>query len=67
MSYLKNQSIEKCFSLLREYIEETPYGRNKGGAVLALEQLQRITAGNGGDQENVSCNDRPRANGSSLD
>lgn len=67
MSYLKNESIDKCVSLLREYIEETPYGKNKRGAVLALGQLQRITAGNAGDQDNVSCNDRPRANGSPLD
>jgi hypothetical protein len=67
MSYLKKDNIDKCFSLLREYIESTPSGKNKGGAVLALDQLHNITAGSAGGPANSSCNDRPRANGSPLD
>ncbi len=64
MSHLKESNVNKCFSLLRGYFEGvTPDGKSKT-AILALDQLQRITAGNGtGDDgnENSGCNGRPRA------
>ncbi len=73
MSRLKNDNLKKCFSLLREFIEDSPApGSRKGIAVLALEQLQRITAGadaygnNGATIEpdpSPSCHDIPRIDG----
>lgn len=65
MSNLKSENVNKCISLLREYLAETPAAKKKGSAVLALNQLQRITAGTidttvySGD----SCDGKPRANG----
>jgi hypothetical protein len=51
MSNLKAESLNKCVSLLREFIDESGDGSKKGIAALALNQLERITAGN-------DCNDK---------
>lgn len=59
MSRLKKDNMKKCFSLLREFIDEAPQGGKKGSAVLALDQLQRITAGGGTPVP--TCTGRPRA------
>lgn len=73
MSYLKNQNVNKCFSLLREYLDEGPVNTKKGAAILALDQLQKITAGT--DSQGASpdstnresstfiCTGRPRLDG----
>ena len=45
MSRLKNENVYKCFSLLREYIDEGPFNNKKGAAILALDHLQKNTAG----------------------
>ena len=68
MNNLKNETLKKCFSLLREFIDETP-GTNskKGVAILALTQLKRITAGtdiSGDDGQTIlgpNCLGVPRA------
>ena len=65
MSHLKEKNVEKCFSLLREFIDEAEGLNNKKGiAILALNQLQKIAAGDGshgfGETESF-CIDRPRA------
>ena len=60
MSRLKTKNLEKCFSLLREFIEETPSVNNKKGiAALALDQLRKITAGSTPEGPEV-CKPRPR-------
>lgn len=69
MNSLKKENLKKCFSLLKEYLDEAPLNKKKGGAVLALEQLQKITAGVGSqDIPAVSygpvCINKPRASGS---
>ena len=64
MSYLKETNLNKCVSLLREFIAETnSRDRQKQVAVLALDQLRRITAGDGGGNPDIvsSCISRPRA------
>jgi hypothetical protein len=73
MNHLKNENLNKCFSLLREYLDEGPSNNKKGAAILALDQLQKITAGT--DSQGVSldsnapetpvlfCTGRPRLNG----
>ena len=61
MTELKKQNVDKCFSLLREFIDEADSRNGKKGNVrLALEQLQRITAGADADS---ACADIPRAMG----
>ncbi|UCH93730.1 MAG: hypothetical protein JSV88_26160 [Candidatus Aminicenantes bacterium] len=46
MGSLKAENLKKCVSLLREFIDESSEANNKKGiAKLALDQLQRITAG----------------------
>jgi len=46
MSNLKAQNVNKCLSLLRQFISEVPEKDNKKDtALLALNQLQNITAG----------------------
>jgi len=46
MNGLKAENMGKCFSLLREFIDEAKALSNKKGiAVLALNHLQKITAG----------------------
>ena len=73
MSRLKNENLNKCFSLLREYLNEGPTSNKKGAAILALEQLQRITAGTNSQGAPLDsnepgtsilfCTGRPRLNG----
>jgi hypothetical protein len=67
MSQLKTKNLKKCFSLLKEFIEETPSMNNKKGlAVMALNQLQKITAGTGSPNDSRppdpdrGCIDIPR-------
>jgi hypothetical protein len=46
MGRLKVENLNKCVSLLREFVDESSEANNKKGiAKLALEQLERITAG----------------------
>jgi hypothetical protein len=69
MRRLKEQNVNKCFSLLREFINETSLSSKREMAVLALNQLQKISAGTGdgdgngnGDQVDTSgCHGRPMA------
>ncbi len=71
MKKLTQKNIEKCFSVLKEFIAEAnSKNKEKNMAVLALDHLQHITAGigtttgdenNGGSQLEVNCIDRPRA------
>jgi hypothetical protein len=73
MNRLKNDNLKKCFSLIREFIEDSPsLSSRKGIAVLALKQLQRITAGadvNGNNGATIEpdptpgCHDIPRIDG----
>ena len=61
MSRLKEQNLNKCFSMLREFIEGTPQGNQKGMAILALKQLERITAGI--ENPEPQCIETPLADG----
>jgi len=71
MSNLKAQNLKKCFSLLREFIDESSQSSKKGISMLALNQLQKITAGtnstgssdgsNPTDGPRSICQTRPRA------
>ena len=69
MSKLEKETLTKCFSLLGEYIDEAPLSSKKETAVLALDQLQKITAGTDSQDTNnndsttvmLSCTHRPRA------
>lgn len=78
MINLKEAAVTKCFSLLREFINQTPGTENKKEiATLALNQLQRVTAGTvtgdtideniGGNESplftEILCEGRPRADG----
>jgi hypothetical protein len=46
MSKLKKENVTKCVSLLREFVEESSaLDSKKERAILALNQLQKITAG----------------------
>lgn len=64
MSKLKVESSKNCLSTLRQFINDAPSsGGSKEMAVLALAQLQKITAGTdivltGTD---FTCSGRPRA------
>lgn len=69
MSHLKEETVNKCFSLLREYVEESSLDSRKEIAILALNKLQTITAGSGGDNfvlnnDPINCNGRPTAKAS---
>ena len=64
MSQLKNETINKCFSLLREYIDETSPSGKKETAVLALNQLRSITAGTELKVVALTCQGRPMAEAS---
>jgi len=66
MSHLKNKNSKKCLSILRQFIENvTSKGREKEIAVLALDQLQRVTAGFApGDAGKDLCIGRPLAESS---
>ena len=61
MKRLKEQNVNKCFSLLREFINETPLNSKKEMAVLALNQLQKISAGTGNQGSIPGCHGRPMA------
>jgi hypothetical protein len=64
MSKLKVESSKKCLSILRQFVEETSSpSKNKDLAILAINHLQKITAGTdivlaGTD---FTCSERPRA------
>jgi hypothetical protein len=68
MSHLKKEMANKCIFLLREYIDESPLCGKKETVVLALEQLQKITAGtdsqdptkNGSHTVTLGCTCKPR-------
>ena len=46
MGRLKVENLKKCVSFLKEFIDESSEADNKKGiAKLALEQLEKITAG----------------------
>ncbi len=63
MANLKKEALNKCFSLLREFIDETSEGNNrKGVAVMALNQLERVTAGTT-ENANPTCVDTPLIDG----
>ena len=69
MTSLRNKNVTKCFSLLREYLEGAPQDGKKGSAILALDQLQKITAGVGTQDSQATtdsplCISKPLANGS---
>jgi hypothetical protein len=59
MSHLKKEIADKCISLLREYIDEASLSSKKESAILALNQLQKITAGNDPTPQ-LACSSRPR-------
>lgn len=63
MSRLKNENLNKCVSLIREFIDEaSTEGNKKEIAILALNQLQNITAGT--DEQTLLgpiCLSKPRA------
>jgi hypothetical protein len=68
MNNLKKETLKKCFSLLGEFINETPGASSKKDvAILALTQLKRITAGTeipGDDGQTIlgpTCIGVPRA------
>jgi hypothetical protein len=61
MSHLKDENLKKCVSLLREFIDGVPSSSKKGIAMLALDQLQKITAGT--DTSELICATRPRVDG----
>jgi len=64
MSKLKVENSKKCLSILRQFVEETSSsGKSKDLAILAINHLQKITAGTdiiltGTD---FTCSERPRA------
>ena len=63
MSNLKKENVSKCVSLLREFIDGADSRDNKKGiAVLALDQLERITAGTTNETD-AACASIPRAIG----
>lgn len=64
MNHLKKQNLNKCFSLLREFVEAaTAQDNKKGTAILALNQLKKVIAG--ADEETtvtiMGCNGIPIA------
>ncbi len=62
MKNLKSENVKECFSLLREFIEEAQVLTDqKGIAMLALNHLQNIMAGQGIPL--ISCVDIPRIDG----
>ena len=63
MSRLKDENLKKCVSLIREFIDDaSTEGNKKEIAIMALNQLQSITAGS--DQQSPlgpACLTNPRA------
>ena len=45
MKSLKAENVEKCFNMLRQFIDKASTKDGREGAVLALNHLQKITAG----------------------
>lgn len=70
MSQLKNKNSKKCLSILRQFINEVPSnGEEREVAILALNQLQKVTAGLSAPELSASsknrlCIGRPLADGS---
>lgn len=68
MKRLRDESQKKCFSILRKFINGSPQDERKGTAILALDQLHRITAGTDSVGSTIPlagstvCSGRPRAN-----
>jgi len=64
MSKLKVENSKKCLSILRQFVEETSSsGKSKDLAILALNHLQKITAGTDIVLAGIdfTCTGRPRA------
>lgn len=63
MAKLKTENSRKCFSILREFIDESiSTGNKKEIASLALSHLEKITAGTGTTTDSgQDCTYRPRA------
>ena len=62
MSRLKTENLRQCVSLLREFIEGAGSpGERKEIAILALNQLQNVTAGT--NSPTFSCTYKPRIDG----
>jgi hypothetical protein len=62
MSRLKTENLKKCLTLLEAFVDEASSpDTQKRAAVLALHQLQKITAGTDPTVPVTSCNGRPRA------
>ena len=61
MRHLKRGNLKRCFSQLREFVEESSAVDNKKGiAILALDQLQRVIAGSDDpDESSPVCLGRP--------
>lgn len=64
MKQLKNDTVNTCVSLLREYIEKTSLNTKKETAILALNQLHAITAGTDSQSDVLTCHGRPMVDGS---
>ena len=66
MSYLKNKNSKKCLSIIRQFIEGAKSEkREKETVILALDQLQRVTAGiDAGAAGKDLCIGRPLAESS---
>lgn len=61
MSNLKSETLHKCLTILKEFIDESSgQNKTKGIATLALEQLERTTAGSLSGH-NPKCIDTPLA------
>jgi hypothetical protein len=64
MSKLKIANSKKCLSILRQFVKETSSsGKNKDLAILAINHLQKITAGTGIALAGIdfTCTGKPRA------
>ncbi len=63
MTNLKKENVNKCLTMLQACIDDMPAGERKGNAILALDQLHKITAGNHGEPGGTVCIGVPRGNG----
>jgi hypothetical protein len=63
MAKLRAENVKKCVSILKDFIAGSSSG-DKQKAILALEQLQKITAGT--DTQTPGCLGRPRIDGGSC-
>ena len=55
-----NKETEKSLSFLKEYIDKVSVSGKKDIAMLALNQLEKITAGSSGSRD-LPCTTRPQA------